>query len=66
MHLLATQPGQLVEADEAVDLGQTPAELVVLSAADTEIACLAAAYARLDNPRGEAMPRLRLVNLLRL
>ena len=66
MHLLATQPGQLVDADEAVDLGQTPAELVVLSAADTEIACLAAAYARLDNPRGEAMPRLRLVNLLRL
>lgn len=66
MHLLATQPGQLVDADEAVDLGQTPAELVVLSAADTEIACLAMAHARLGDRRDEAIPRLRLVNLLRL
>ena len=66
MHLLATQPGTLVEADEAVDLGQTPAELVVLSAADSEIACLAASYARLDKFLDGALPRLRLVNLLRL
>ena len=63
MHLLAVQPGEMRDGDPAVDLGQTPGDLVILSAADSDLACLAAASARLDGP---APPRVRLANLLRL
>lgn len=62
MHLLAAQPGGPVDAGQAVDLGQDPADIVVLSAADTELACLSAAQSRL----GPAAPTLRLVNLMQL
>src|SRR5579872_2397130 len=65
MHLLAATPGQVTDGSEAIDLGQTAAEVVVLSAADTELACLAAAQKALL--AGEpATPSLRLANLLRL
>jgi len=59
MHLLAVQAGTIPDGTEAVDLGQTPGEIVVLSAADTELACLAAAWR--GGPGG-----LRLANLMRL
>jgi cobaltochelatase CobN len=62
MHLLAAKPGQVSDGTEAIDLGQTPGEIVILSAADTELACLAAAYAALPEPK----PSLRLANLLQL
>ncbi|MEC5289180.1 cobaltochelatase subunit CobN [Aurantimonas sp. C2-6-R+9] len=62
MHLLLAQKGTIDDGGEAVDLGQSPADVVVLSAADTEIASLAAAARRL----GDAAPTLRLANLLRL
>ena len=65
MHLLAASPGAVDDGSEAVDLGQTPGDIVVLSAADTEIACLAAAQAarlRAD----PAAPSVRLANYLRL
>ncbi len=62
MHLLAAQPGGIVDGTEAVDLGQTPGDIVVLSAADTELAGLAQAYAGL----GDGLPSLRLANLLNL
>ncbi len=62
MHLLATQPGSLGDGGEAVDLGQSPGDIVYLSAADTELACLAAAHDRL----GDAGPSLRLANILHL
>ena len=62
MHLLAAKPGTISDGGEAVDLGQSPAEIVVLSAADTELAALAAAHAALPDPK----PSLRLVNLLQL
>lgn len=62
MHLLAAQPGSVSDGAEAVDLGQTPADLVVLSAADTELAALAAAHAG----RQGAPVTLRLANLTRL
>jgi len=65
MHLLAAAPGRIDDGGEAVDLGQTPGEIVVLTAADTEIACLAAAQAR-RLAAGAAPPVLRLTNLLRL
>jgi cobaltochelatase CobN len=61
MHLLAAQPGSVDDGGGAVDLGQTPGDIVVLSAADSELACLATAYGRLDAPFS-----LRLANLLRL
>ncbi|MBI5164831.1 MAG: cobaltochelatase subunit CobN [Magnetospirillum sp.] len=58
MHLLAAQPGTVADGSEAVELGQTPGEVVVLSAADTELACLAAAF---DGPF-----TLRLASLMTL
>ena len=64
MHLLATAPGLATDGTEAVDLGQTPADIVVLTAADTEIACLAAAQAA-RHAVGPT-PGLRLANLLQL
>ena len=62
MHLLKAQPGVVADGSEAVDLGQTPGDIVILSAADTELASLAAARATL----GEAFPTVRLANLMQL
>ncbi len=62
MHLLAAQPGGIVDGSEAVDLGQSPGDIVVLSAADTELAGLAAARERF----GGDFPSVRLANLLNL
>ncbi|PWV98986.1 cobaltochelatase CobN subunit [Hoeflea marina] len=45
MHLLLAQKGTLSEEGEALDLGQTPGDIVLLSAADTELAAIAAARA---------------------
>jgi len=41
MHLLSAQKGTLSEEGEALDLGQSPGEVIFLSAADTELAALA-------------------------
>jgi cobaltochelatase CobN len=62
VHLLAAQPGVVSDGSEAVDLGQSPGDIVVLSAADTELACLAAARAGFDGD----FPSVRLANLLQL
>jgi cobaltochelatase CobN len=62
MHLLAAQPGTITDGAEAVDLKQTPGDIVVLSAADSELALLAAARARLP----DSFPSLRLANLMAL
>jgi cobaltochelatase CobN len=45
MHLLLAQKGSISDGDEAVDLGQTPGDILFLSAADTELAAIAAAKA---------------------
>jgi cobaltochelatase CobN len=42
MHLLLAQKGSISEGDEAFDLGQSPGDILFLSAADTEIASVAA------------------------
>jgi cobaltochelatase CobN len=60
MHLLATTSGVIDGAAKAFDLNQSPADVVVLSAADSEIASLAGAY---DEARH---PSLRLANYLHL
>ncbi len=62
MHLLAAKPGSISDGSAAVDLGQAPGDIVFLSSADTELACLAAAQDRL----GSDAPSLRLANLLQL
>ena len=62
MHLLAAQPGAILDGSEAVDLQQNPADIVILSAADTELAALSAAQAH----RGAGAPSLRLANLMQL
>lgn len=62
MHLLAATPGAVDDGSEAVDLGQTPGSVVVLSAAESELAALAAANRRLP----DGAPSLRLASLLLL
>ncbi len=62
MHLLAATPGGVSDGSEAIDLGQTPGDLVVLSAADSELASLSDAY----QDMGEETQSLRLANLLNL
>ena len=37
MHVLATRPGGYAAGDGVVDLRQTPADVVILSAADTDL-----------------------------
>ena len=44
MHLLAAQSGVIDDGGEAVDLGQEPGDIVVISAADSELAALARAH----------------------
>ena len=62
MHLLQAKAGTVTDGSEAVDLGQTPADIVILSAADTEIASFAGARQR----AAANYPELRLANYLQL
>jgi cobaltochelatase CobN len=64
MHLLATEPGT-IDGSAAVDLAQTPGDIIVLASADTEIALLAAAQARRRGADPTA-PSLRLAPIMRL
>ncbi|MXN43722.1 cobaltochelatase subunit CobN [Shinella kummerowiae] len=58
MHLLLAQKGTIADGKEAIDLGQTPGDVLFLSAADTELASIAAAH------RARASEtRLRLASL---
>ena len=59
MHLLAAQAGEISDGDEAIDLGQSPADVIFLTAADTEIVALSKAGA--NTPYS-----LRLANLMQL
>jgi cobaltochelatase CobN len=60
MHLLAAQAGAIQQEGEAIDLGQSPGEIIFASAADSELAMLAGAVDR------AGFEGLRLANLLRL
>lgn len=68
MHLLQAQAGGISDGSEAVDLGQTPGDIIVLSAADTELASLSLAYGHIREAAGEGgqFPSLRLANLMQL
>src|SRR5215469_1855069 len=65
MHLLATAAGTIADGSSAVDLAQTPGDIVILSSADTDIALLAAAQKR-RRAEDPGAPRLRLAPILRL
>ncbi|MGE8498527.1 MAG: cobaltochelatase subunit CobN [Pseudomonas sp.] len=58
MHLLRTQPGQQLPADSIADLGQTPAELVILCTGDSHLSLLAEVARTLP----EDYPSLRLAS----
>ncbi|MFP6712394.1 MAG: cobaltochelatase subunit CobN [Rhodospirillales bacterium] len=60
MHLLVTQPGEINDGSEAVDLGQSPGDIVFLSAAASDLAILA------EQHRNGDYPSLRLANLMQL
>src|SRR5580700_9898548 len=62
MHLLATHVAKLDEADAAIDLEQSPAEVVVLSFADSDLSALAAAW----KSDAGILPTLRLASLKKL
>lgn len=62
MHLLVRQTVSIDEADQAIDLAQSPGDIVVLSFTDSDLSALAAAWA----PHKAALPSLRLASLQRL
>jgi cobaltochelatase CobN len=59
MHLLTTSSTNLDEIVEAVDLGQTPGDIAVLSFADSDLAALAAAW----EAERTNLPNVRLAHL---
>ena len=61
MHLLQAQPGEISDGAEPVDASQTPADIIFISAADTELAALSEARAMLTD--GDFDQSLRLANL---
>lgn len=62
MHLLAAKPGGFNDEEGIIDLQQTPADIVILSAQDTSLGLLADVAENLpDN-----FPSIRLANLINL
>jgi cobaltochelatase CobN len=59
MHLLTTSSTGLDEIVEAVDLGQPPGDIAILSFADTDLSALAAAW----QAEREMLPSVRLAHL---
>ena len=59
MHLLTTSSANLDEIVEAVDLGQTPGDIVVLSFADSDLSGVATAW----QAERAALPSVRLAHL---
>jgi cobaltochelatase CobN len=62
MHILATEVASLDEAEAAVDLAQSPADIVVLSFSDSDLSAAAAAWRR----DADTLPSLRLASLKKL
>jgi cobaltochelatase CobN len=62
MHLLASQPGGFTDDEGIVDLGQSPADIIILSAADSALAALADSAESLPAD----FPSLRLANWMHL
>ena len=62
MHLLATETIELDPPPRAVDLGQSPGDIVILSYTDSDLAAFEAAWRH----ERDLLPSLRLANLARL
>lgn len=62
MHLLAAQPGGFTDDEGIIDLQQSPAKLVILSAADSSLTALASTVDGLP----EDFPSIRLANWMQL
>ena len=62
MHLLRVESRSIDDTEAAVDLGQTPADIVALSFTDTDLAVLAAAW----EAGKQTLPSLRLASLAAL
>ena len=62
MHLLRVESRSIDGTAEAVDLGQTPADIIALSFTDTDLGSLAAAW----EARKDVLPSLRLASLAAL
>ncbi len=65
MHVVFRESHGLEETETPTDLGQSPADLVVLSFSDSDLGAFAAGWHRGDGPGGR-MPSLRLANLAAL
>ncbi|ARE42285.1 CobN component of cobalt chelatase involved in B12 biosynthesis (plasmid) [Rhodovulum sp. P5] len=65
MHVVFRESHGLEETETPTDLGQSPADLVVLSFSDSDLGAFAAGWHRGGGPAGE-MPGLRLANLATL
>ncbi|MEM9231426.1 MAG: cobaltochelatase subunit CobN [Pseudomonadota bacterium] len=64
MHMLAATPGAVTDGTEPIDPGQSPADVIFLSSADTELAALSEARAQLTDGGSDAyLPSLRLAQL---
>jgi cobaltochelatase CobN len=67
VHLLVKERRSLDEAEEAQDLGQTPADLVLLSFFDADLGAAAQSWSDWDRQTaGRRAPSLRLASLQRL
>ncbi len=62
MHLLAAAAGTIGDGGEAIDIDQCPGDMVILSAADSDLTCLVRAQSQMS----EGTPILRLANLMQL
>ncbi|WP_425043323.1 cobaltochelatase subunit CobN [Primorskyibacter sp. S87] len=65
MHVVFRESHGLEETETPTDLGQSPADLVVLSFSDSDLGAFAAGWHRGGGPDGQ-MPTLRLANLAAL
>ena len=62
MHILSGPTDNMSDVAEAVDLKQTAGDIVILSAADSDLNCLVRANSKTD----PILPSLRLANLTKL
>ncbi|MGB1258038.1 MAG: cobaltochelatase subunit CobN, partial [Thiolinea sp.] len=62
MHLLKSQPGGFVDEEGIIDLDQSPADIIILSAADSSLGALTHAAENLS----ANFPSIRLANWLQL
>lgn len=65
MHVVFRESHGLEEGEVAFDLGQTPADLVVLSFSDSDLGAFAAGFAR-ARAQGAELPSVRLASLMAL